>query len=44
MHETEQGTNIAAQERELQVGDGFTGEEVVVDVAHDHVAVTRWML
>ena len=27
-HETEQGTNIAAQERELQVGDGFTGEEV----------------
>jgi len=35
-HETEQGTNIAAQERELEVGDGFTGEEVLVDAAHDH--------
>ena len=34
-HETEQGTTIAEQERELEVGDGLTGEEVVVDAAHD---------
>ena len=36
-HETEQGTAIAAQERELEVGDGLTGEEVVVDAEHERV-------